>query len=222
MTSEKRIIAIIPSYEPPHSFVSYVRELLSKRVNEVVVVNDGSNQKYKSIYDELNGIDGCIVLGYENNHGKGYALKTALSYCKENYGENDVFVTADCDGQHFSDDVINIADSAYEHPGKLILGARDFTDPSVPARSRSGNIQTRRVFKFLYRISLSDTQTGLRGFSYSLLDDLIKIGGNRFEYEMNMLIVLHKNHVDIIEVPIKTIYNEKSDDVERVSLFKIL
>lgn len=218
----KRKIGIIPSYEPPRSFIEYVNTLLEKGVDEVIVVNDGSNEKYNEIYQELSNITNCKVLSYNENHGKGYALKTAFTYCKENYGENDVFITADCDGQHLPNDVIKVANAAYEHPGKLVLGARDFSDPSVPARSRSGNIQTRRAFKFLYRISLSDTQTGLRAFSYQLLDRLISISGNRFEYEMNMLILLHKAGIGIIEVPIETVYNEKSEDVERVSHFRTI
>lgn len=216
----KNIIAIIPSYEPPRSFIDYVKLLVESGVGQVVVVNDGSNEKYAGVYSELKHIENCTVLEYSENRGKGYALKTAFSYCKENYSDEYVFVTADCDGQHLPHDVLNVAKKAAQHRGKLILGARDFTSPNVPPRSRSGNIQTRRAFKALYRISLSDTQTGLRAFSYDLLDRLLSVGGSRFEYEMNMLILLHKSHIDILEVPIETVYNEKSDDVERISHFR--
>lgn len=217
-----KTVVIIPSYEPPRSFVNYVEDLLSYGISEVLVVNDGSNEKYRYIYDDLRATDRCRVLEYETNMGKGYALKYAFSYCKENYSEDFVFATADCDGQHLSHDVINVLKSADEHRDMLVLGARDFSNPNVPKRSRTGNVQTRRIFKALYRISLSDTQTGLRAFSYNLLDRLSKIGGNRFEYEMNMLIVLHKSHVKIIEVPIETVYNEKSEDVEKVSHFRTI
>ena len=216
----RKKITIIPSYEPPHSFINYVKDLLCDGVDEVLVVNDGSNKNYDEIYDNLNNIKGCTVIGYENNRGKGYALKMAFAYCKENYSDDYIFVTADCDGQHLAKDVINVAKEADRHPGNLILGARDFNDPGVPIRSRSGNIHTRRAFKFLYKISLSDTQTGLRGFSYSLLDKLLSVSGTRFEYEMNMLIVFHKSHIGIIEVPIETVYNDKPDDVEKVSHFR--
>ena len=222
ITLNKKTVAIIPSYEPPRAFIDYVKELLSKGVCHVVVINDGSNEKYSEIYKDLAEIDNCTVLGYEVNQGKGYALRHAFSFCKENFTEDHVFVTADCDGQHLSEDVLKVAAFAAKHPHKLVLGARDFSSPNVPLRSRQGNINTRRIFRFLYRISLSDTQTGLRAFSYSLLDNLLAINGNRFEYEMNMLIKLHKAGINIIEQPITTVYNDKSDDVERVSHFKTI
>lgn len=212
-------IVIIPSYEPPLSFIDYVRELSAAGAG-ILVINDGSSEKYSDIYRSLAEIDSCTVIGYSENKGKGYALKEAFRYCQSNYSTNYTFVTADCDGQHLVSDVASVAKTAANHREKLVLGARDFSSPNVPTRSRAGNLQTRRMFRLLYRISLTDTQTGLRAFSYQLLERLIKINGTRFEYEMNMLIVLHKADVDIVEVPISTIYNEKSDDVEKLSHFR--
>ncbi len=219
-TNKQNIIVIIPAYEPPKAFVDYARNLLNKNFGGLVVVNDGSNEKYSPIFNELATLDGCTVLSYEKNHGKGYALKTAFKHCRDTYDENYVFVTADCDGQHLAKDVERIADTANDHKNKLVLGSRDFSLDVVPARSKAGNVNIRRMFKFFYGISLSDTQTGLRAFSFSLLDKLISIKGDRFEYEMNMLIIFHKSHIQILEVPIETVYEEKPDDVEKVSHFK--
>lgn len=213
-------VVIIPAYEPPHSVIDYTKELLGSGVRGVVVVNDGSGEKYREIYDEIAKLENCFSIGYDTNMGKGYALRYAFSFCKETFSEDTVFVTADCDGQHLASDVISVAAMANEHRGALVLGSRDFSSPNVPARSRSGNIQARRIFKLLYRISVSDTQTGLRAFSYSLFDSLLSIKGNRFEYEMNMLIYFKKHGIDILEVPIETVYLEKSEDVERVSHYR--
>ena len=212
-------VVIIPAYEPPHALIDYVNDLLSKDIGGIVVVNDGSGPAYSDIYEQIKTMPRCAVLDYGCNRGKGYALKHAFEYCLLNFDESYVFVTADCDGQHLVKDVEKCASSAFEHSGKLILGARNFALEHVPQRSRSGNVFTRRMFKLLYGLSLSDTQTGLRAFSYSLLDELIAIKGDRFEYEMNMLIVLNKKHIDILEVPIETVYNGKSEDVEKVSHF---
>ena len=220
--NKQNTIVIIPAYEPPRALIDYVKDLISFGASGIVVVNDGSGKTYSKIYEEIASLDKCVVLDYGENRGKGYALKYAFEYCKKNYDESCVFVTADCDGQHLSRDVMNCASKASEHQGKLILGARNFALEQVPQRSRSGNIFTRRMFKMLYGISLSDTQTGLRAFSYSLLDELLSIKGSRFEYEMNMLIILHKKSIDIFEVPIETVYNGKSEDVEKVSHFRTL
>lgn len=213
-------VIIIPAYEPPKAFVDYVNELTENGFHEVLVVNDGSESKYDEIFQTLAQNPKCKVLSYAQNRGKGYALKHAFAYCKENYDENFAFVTADCDGQHLVKDVVNVAKEALARPESLVLGARDFSLPHVPKRSRAGNVTTRRIYKFLYGLSLADTQTGLRAFSYALLDELLAIKGERFEYEMSMLIVLHKKQYSIVEIPITTVYEKNPDDVEKISHYR--
>lgn len=215
-------VVIIPAYEPSSSFITYARELIEKGFFELLIINDGSNETFEPIFQEIASLPRCTLLSYEENHGKGYALKHAFKYAKEHYNENTVFVTADCDGQHLSKDVERTAQEAYNSPGELILGARDFSLPFVPKRSRSGNVFTRRMYKFLYGLSLEDTQTGLRAFSYSMLDELIALHGDRFEYEMNMLVILHKKRRIIREIPIETVYNEEMEDGAKVSHYRPL
>ena len=222
MKNQSKVVVIIPAYEPPSAFIDYSKSLIDEGFGAVVVVNDGSNEKYDYVFDSISKIEGCTVISYGENHGKGYALKTAFKHCKEAYDDSYVFVTADCDGQHLIKDVKNVAATAREHQSELVLGSRDFSLDHVPARSRAGNVNIRRMFRFFYGLSLSDTQTGLRACSYFMLDKLIDVKGDRFEYEMNMLIILHKSHYSILEVPIETVYEQKADDVEKVSHFKTI
>lgn len=217
----QKIVAVIPAYEPSFLFVKYAEELL-KSIPHLVVINDGSGEKYDEIFDELSKMGGCSVISYADNRGKGYALCRGFEYLKENFNDEYVFVTADCDGQHLISDLLKVAKSAFSDKSALHLGSRDFDDPSVPQRSRRGNLTTRRLFDFLYGLKLDDTQTGLRAFSYSLLPELLKIKGNRFEYEMNMLVRFKKLEIPIKETPITTVYEEKPHDVEKVSHFRTL
>ena len=216
----KKTIVVIPAYEPPSSFIDYVSTLLENGINEIIVVNDGSNNNYQHVFDAIKQFDNVTVLEYPDNKGKGYALKHAFKHVFDNYDENLVIVTADCDGQHCVNDVLSLSATASEHPNALVLGSRDFSKHNVPPRSRFGNLNTRRLFKLLYGIKIADTQTGLRAFDSSILINMLKISGDRFEYEMNMLIVLFKQNIHFIEVPIETIYNKKADDVEKRSHFK--
>ena len=216
---DKKIIVVIPSYEPPSTFESYVNSLIDNGVHKVIVVNDGSCDKYNKTYEKIENINGVTLLSYSDNRGKGYALKFAFSYIKENFDGDYIIVTADCDGQHDVSDVLNVA-LEVSSSNLLVLGSRDFNLESVPKRSSFGNVSTRRLFKLLYGLNLKDTQTGLRAFSSSLLDFMLNISGTRFEYEMNVLIVCHKNDVTIKEIPVKTIYESKPSDVEKRSHFK--
>jgi hypothetical protein len=73
-------------------------------------------------------------------------------------------------------------------PEKLILGCRDFTEEQVPQKSKTGNRITRNFCKYLCRIQVTDTQTGLRAISKKFMEKLMLVPGERFEFELNMLI----------------------------------
>ena len=88
------------------------------------------------------------------------------------------------------------------------MGCRNFDGDDVPARSEFGNKLTRRVMKYLAGVSVSDTQTGLRGIPADFMKSLLTLKGERFEFETNMLMETKKLGIRIIEVPIKTIYIE--------------
>ena len=93
-----------------------------------------------------------------------------------------------------------------------MLGARRF-EKGVPLRSRLGNTLTRWLFTFLIGKRISDTQTGLRGLSREFCARGLQIEGERYEYEMNMLIAARTEARGIVEEPIETIYigrNESS------------
>lgn len=206
-----RKIAVIPTYEPPESFAEYAEQIL-QMTDVLVVVNDGSDSKYDSIFEKIGELDGAAVLSYGENMGKGYALKQAFSYCLTHFALDDIIVTADCDGQHSAADVIAVCDAAMQHPDSCVLGVRDFTQANVPARSKAGNKQTLRLLRLLFSLELTDSQTGLRAFTVGTAQAFMTIGGNRFEYETGMLIYAKRNHIPIWEVPIRTIYPENPED----------
>ena len=113
-------------------------------------------------------------------------------------------VTADADGQHAINDIDRVARAAMNLPSRLILGVRQFTN-DTPLRSRFGNKLTRVLFKLQTGVTVSDTQTGLRGFHSDLILFMLEIEGDRYEYEMNMLTQASQRY-QITEVPIQTIY----------------
>lgn len=88
----------------------------------------------------------------------------------------------------------------------LLLGSRDFSMEDVPARSRFGNRLTSYVFKLTHGAWLTDTQTGLRGIPDSLVKLFSTVEGERYEYEMNMLIACAERHIPMVEQTIQTVY----------------
>lgn len=201
------MIVLIPAYEPSEKLIKLIRNLKDKCEYGFVVVDDGSGEKYKHIFDEVSSL-GCTILTHERNRGKGAALKTGFKYIEQTKEVTGV-ITADCDGQHLPKDIIRIAEAIKNHKDSLVLGTRRFVG-NVPLRSRLGNSVTRFVFSFASGTKVYDTQTGLRGFSVEMLPWLCEIYGDRFEYEMNMLLETSSAGFSFYEIDIDTVYIEEN------------
>ena len=173
-------VALVPSYEPETVLLDVANELLANSFT-VVVVNDGSGHEYDGIFSQLP--EEVHYLCYEDNHGKGYALKYGFQYIKDNF-DNCIVVTLDSDGQHKVMDAVKICDECEKHEeNTLVLGSR-FFDKKAPFKSRFGNFIARTTFLLSTRHKIYDTQTGLRAFNSNLLEKMIAIKGDRYEYEI--------------------------------------
>lgn len=200
-------IALIPAYEPADDLLNLVIQLSDAHF-KIVLVDDGSGENYRRIFSAAKRF--AQVLVHETNKGKGTALKTGLSYIKRHYPENSVIVTLDADGQHSVSDASKVIEAASFDTGSLVLGARRFCG-DVPKRSRFGNAVTRLVFRTVTGSSVSDTQTGLRAFGAELIPFMMEVGGERYEYEMNVLLKCAKSKIAIREVEIATIYFDNNE-----------
>lgn len=217
-----RYIALIPAYEPDKKIKGLIDELIEKGF-DIVVVDDGSGPDFAELFEELSRK--ATVLTHSENRGKGAALKTGLNYINKYMaytesvltpagavtvsGRDAVIVTVDADGQHLPDDVRRVAEISAQRRDALVLGSRALSE-DIPARSRFGNTVTRHVYSAATGIHIHDTQTGLRAFHRSLIPRLLKIEGDRYEYEINMLMQLASEGVPIIEERIETVYENNN------------
>jgi len=192
---------VIPAYKPDLTLIHLLQRVKAKSSLHIVVVNDGSPASYNSIFQEAQKC--ATILCYPSNQGKGQALKNAFTYI-DTLGQYGTVVTADADGQHNVWDIFRVSKKAQENPNHLILGVRSFSG-KVPLRSAFGNKVTRFLFQRQTGVSVTDTQTGLRGFTTNMIPFMLEIEGQRYEYEMNMLLQACKAY-PIVEVPIETVY----------------
>lgn len=198
-----KIIALIPAYEPEENMLDLLENIKKDTDMDIVVVNDGSSDACKDIFSKAKEF--AKVLEHEVNKGKGRALKTGLNYINDNYRGEYIVVTMDADGQHTIEDALKICDLVKKSPDILVLGKRFFGE-DVPLRSRFGNAMTRLVYRIATGVKVYDTQTGLRAFSYKLVPLMLEIKGERYEYEINVLMECSKNNIEIKEIDIATIY----------------
>lgn len=199
---------LIPSYEPDNRLLLLLEELIKANITPVYIVNDGSDKHYDEIFNQALSIVGMHgkILNHDKNCGKGRALKTGFQSILTDIPEATGVITADSDGQHTVEDIKRIRDAMSADKDAFILGVRKFTGDGVPWKSRVGNELTRKVFRYASGTDVSDTQTGLRGIPRTFMKELLDVKGERFEFEMRMLITASKSK-KITEIPIETVYD---------------
>ena len=196
-------LLLIPAYKPDVRMVTLCRELRDAGF-DVLLVDDGSGDSFHPVFEQAKAL-GCHVERHAVNLGKGRALKTGINAALNMYEHLSGVITADADGQHTCADILRIAAAMEKRPNALVMGMRRFTG-NVPFKSRAGNAITRHVYRFVTGVRCHDTQTGLRGIPASALGSMLQLPGERYEYEMTMLLRLRDLRLSLYEMEIETIY----------------
>jgi len=200
---ESRVVALIPAYQAAGRVEEVVRSVRDQGL-DVIVVDDGSTDRTS---DEAEAA-GALVVRHPANLGKGEALATGFVVAFENGA--DAILTMDADGQHAPDDIPALLAAHQRAPTSLILGVRDLSQ--MPRRSQIGNGQSNfwvQMFMGRWRADdrLPDTQTGFRIYPASLLRR-VRLRSQRFETETELLLWASKLEVEIVPIPIRTIYDD--------------
>lgn len=195
-------IVLIPAYQPDKILIA-IAEALTERGLGVLIVDDGSGSDYDAVFIEAGKY--ARIVRYPCNRGKGGALKQGIRCIQKCFPDCRYLITADADGQHAIADIIRLSQRLKACGSDMVIGSREFVG-EVPLRSRFGNNVTRYVYALVSGVKVADTQTGLRGFDASVIDWLLRIPGERYEYEMNVLMSAARDKIKIDELPIKTIY----------------
>jgi putative flippase GtrA len=201
MNNKLRIV-LIPAYEPELQLIGLLENIREQGLS-AIVIDDGSGVSFSKIFHQASRL--ATVLTHDHNRGKGCGIKTGLQYIFEHFTPPYTVVTMDADGQHQVSDALRICERAESNPNALILGSRGLKE-NVPLRSRFGNTVTRLVYESSTGVAVYDTQTGLRGFGSALLPILMNIEGERYEYEINVLLEFARRGIRIEEIEISTIY----------------
>ena len=201
---------VIPSLDPDEHLAATVGAAIEAGIDDILLVDDGSHPENRHYFTELANRPEVTLLTHEVNQGKGAALKTAFSYFLASRPQRTGVVTADGDGQHAVADILACGRELEAGEPAVILGCRDFSQEDVPFRSRAGNRLTSLVFRLLFGMRLSDTQTGLRAIPTQYIQPLMAAEGTRYEFETNMLILMGTKKIPGREVSIQTIYMDQN------------
>lgn len=202
---------LIPTYNNEKTLKRIIDEVLTFVSSQyLIVVNDGSTDRTSEI---LSQYDDITILSYEENRGKGYALRKGFHYAmNKNF---DYVITIDSDGQHFPSDIPKLINECILSPNTVLMGSRNMNQEGVPNKSSFGNKFSNFWFKLETWISLPDTQTGFRLYPLEPIKSL-RLFTTKFELEIEVIVRLAWKGVAFRPVPI----NVKYDPSERVSHFR--
>jgi glycosyltransferase involved in cell wall biosynthesis len=196
-----RVEIVIPCFDGARRVGEVVRGALGSGL-PVVVIDDGSGDDSATVAREAGA---SFVLRHPRNQGKGAALRTGFRFAFERGA--DAVLTLDADGQHDPGEIPALLAAHAAHPDALVIGVRSFAPEAMPRRSRIGNrISTFWIGRFAGR-RFADTQSGFRVYPRALLA-LPSLRTRRFDTETELLLCASKLGVPVIEVPVRTIYDD--------------
>lgn len=211
---ENEVCAVIPTYQNAKTLLKVVADV-HRVVDTVFVVDDGSNDGTAALLDKATGNERPEkVLTHPKNCGKGAALKTGLTYARQQGFR--YAVTVDADGQHRADDIPALLKAVEEGPDALAIGSRGLQHENMPAKSTFANRFSNFWFALQTLQRLPDTQSGLRVYPLRHLHGLRWMSA-RYEAELTLLVFSAWAGVKLLPVPVSVYYPPRD---QRVTHFR--
>lgn len=211
---ENEVCAVIPTYQNTKTLLKVVADV-HRVVDTVFVVDDGSNDGTAALLDKATGNERPEkVLTHPKNCGKGAALKTGLTYARQQGFR--YAVTVDADGQHRADDIPALLKAVEEEPDALVIGSRGLQHENMPAKSTFANRFSNFWFALQTLQRLPDTQSGLRVYPLRRLHGLRWMSA-RYEAELTLLVFSAWAGVKLLPVPVSVYYPPRD---QRVTHFR--
>jgi glycosyltransferase involved in cell wall biosynthesis len=207
--------AVIPAYQDEKHIGDIVRRT-RKQLHHVLVVDDGSSDQTAQRAREA----GAEVITHDQNRGKGEAIKTGLAHWLAVASSSaraadglDRQVTRvsllDSDGQHLPEEIERFLMAAASSAHRtFLIGNRMNNLTGMPFVRRVVNRYMSRQISRVCKQEIPDTQCGFRMLDHQLIPQLLG-GGDRFDYETEVLIIASRKGYRIESVPITTVYTDQ-------------
>ena len=211
--------AIIPAYREEQHIGDVVRRT-RQQLDHVVVIDDGSSDNTAQSAREA----GAEVIVHGQNRGKGEAIKTGLRHWLDR--QFIYVIILDADGQHLPEEIDRFMATAVQAGDRsFFLGNRMNNLTGMPFIRRVVNRYLSNRISRICRQKIPDTQCGFRMLERQLIPELLD-GGNRFDYETEMLIIASRKGYRIESVPITTVYSDEVSSIQpardTIRFFKLM
>ena len=205
------IWAVIPAYNEQKNIGNIIKKT-KKYVDNIIVVDDGSNDKTKETAEK----SGAIVLRHVVNLGKGATLKTGCDFAVKKGAK--FIVALDADAQHNPNDIPRFIEKLGKYD--IVFSYRKASS-KMPLVIRFGNWFISNVVNILHGVKLNDTQCGFRAFS-KVAYKKIRWNATDYSMESEMIVMAGKQRLKYVQIPIETIYSDKYKGTTIIDGIKIV
>ena len=215
---------VIPAYNESQRMADPLRVILGfiadNKLNvEVIVVDDGSSDDTSQVAERAFAEAPNIasqVIRYEQNRGKGFAVKTGLLAANA-----DVALFTDADLSTPITEMPKLVDPIKAGEFDVTFGSRALDRSLIgthqPWRREQGGKVMNLIIRTMSRLPFADTQCGFKAFNMSKFRPLLdRMTIDRFGFDVEFLFVAAHNGLRLAEIPVRW------NDVEgsKVSVFR--
>ena len=208
MSQKIKLFVIIPAYNEAPVVDTTIRSVMKTFKKQpydthVIVVDDKSsdNTSMRSVKA------GAYVINHIINQGAGGATSTGLRYARQSNA--DFVITLDADGQHDPGDALTCLKQSILNGTDLMIGSRLLSKGGMSRVKLLGNRGLSFITWLLFRVSVTDSQSGLRVFSRRALD-VLEWKSISYDFCSEMIWRAKQKGLSISEHPIRAIYTEYS------------
>jgi glycosyltransferase involved in cell wall biosynthesis len=192
------VAALIPAFQAADTIERVVRGLTAF-VDNVIVVDDGSIDATGHAAAKA----GATVLRHPSNLGKGAALRTGFSACRER--SFSWVLTLDADGQHDPAEAWRFMKAAARERWDIVVGSRMGAPGPMPLVRLATNRLTSFVVSCLAGRLIPDSQSGYRLISTDLLER-VPLRCTAYDLETEILVRAARAGYGVGWVPISSMY----------------
>ncbi len=176
---------------------------------EIIVVIDGYNVDNSLNEVKKLKLKNLKIVGYQHNHGKGYAVRYAMARAKGDYV---AFIDA---GMEIDPNGLSLIIEQLEwYQADIIVGSKRHPASFVkyPLQRRIISFGAQLISQFLLNINVKDTQAGLKIFRKEVLEKTLpRLLIKNYAFDLELLAVANRlGYTRIYEAPIKLTYDFKS------------
>ncbi len=198
---------ILPAFnEGEHIYANIVRvcDTLKELDIELIVVDDGSTDGTfaEAQRAQADGYPVKPVL-QENNQGKGAALFRGFEFAS---AKRIAFLDADL--EIVPEYVLELMSAMDESGADVVAGVKDMRDNQFPWLRRKMSGLYKKIVAFLFGLSITDTQTGIKLFKREVLEATVpRLRVSRFAFDIELLVAASRFGYQIAEYPVKLSYS---------------